>query len=142
MKTYAWTKLLLDNSSLQSDYDDPELYLTSGAELMQLPSGKSAKDVATEFLRGMHEMFQDAVIDRLGANKLDNLPTEFWLTVPATWSEKAKLLTKKAAHDAGFGKRSIDQVMLIAEPEAAAHLALKSSLHHLEDFVKVTMAHL
>ncbi|EHK16864.1 uncharacterized protein TRIVIDRAFT_195722 [Trichoderma virens Gv29-8] len=136
MKTYAWTKLLLDKSALMSEYDDPDLYLSSGMEIMQLPKGRSAKDVATEYLKGMKAMFDNAVKEHLGAHKIENLPIEFWLTVPASWSEKAKLLTKSAATDAGFATRAIDKIMLISEPEAAAQLALKSSLHRLEDFVK------
>ncbi|KAL7950666.1 hypothetical protein V8C42DRAFT_340281 [Trichoderma barbatum] len=136
MKTYAWTKLLLDKSSLLSEYDDPDLYLSSGMEVLQLSKGRSAKGVATEYLKGMKAMFDDAVKEHLGAHKIENLPIDFWLTVPASWSEKAKLLTKSAATDAGFATRPIDNIMLISEPEAAAQLALKSSLHRLEDFVK------
>ncbi|KAK5996056.1 Heat shock 70 kDa 12B-like protein [Cladobotryum mycophilum] len=135
MKTYAWTKLLLDNT-LPTDYDDPDLYLSAGSELMRLPKGKSAKDVVTEYLKGMKQMFDSAAAEYAGAHSLDDLPIDFWLTVPASWSERAKLLTKKAAMDAGFGTRSIDRIMLISEPEAAAHLSLKSSLHRLETFVK------
>lgn len=101
MKIYALTKLLLDEPALLSDYDDPDLYLPSGGEMMQLPKGKSAKDVATEYLKGMHKMFEDARNEKLGAQEL---PTDFWLTVPASWSERAKLLTKKAAMDAGLGQ--------------------------------------
>lgn len=137
MKTYAWTKLLLDKSSLMSEYDDPDLYLPGGMDIMQLPKGRSAKDVATEYLRGMKAMFDDAVKEHLGSHKMEDLPIEFWLTVPASWSEKAKLLTKSAARDAGFAARRMDKIMLISEPEAAAQLALKSSLHRLESFVKV-----
>ncbi|CAM1511902.1 Fc.00g094150.m01.CDS01 [Cosmosporella sp. VM-42] len=135
MRAYAWTKLLLDRLSLQSDYDDPDLYKPVGDEMIRLPQGKSAKDVATEYLKGMYNMFQGAVTDLFGGDKLDDLPIDFWLTVPATWSEKAKLLTKNAAMHAGFATRAIDRIMLISEPEAAAHLALKSSLHHLDNFV-------
>ncbi|KAL7790952.1 actin-like ATPase domain-containing protein [Trichoderma ceciliae] len=136
MKTYAWTKLLLDKSSLKSEYDDPDLYLSSGMEIMQLPKGRSAKDVATEYLRGVKAMFDEAVREHLGAHEIENLPIDIWLTVPASWSEKAKLLTKSAAVDAGFATRPMDRIMLISEPEAAAQLALKSSLHRLESFVK------
>ncbi|KKP05800.1 hypothetical protein THAR02_02084 [Trichoderma harzianum] len=136
MKTYAWTKLLLDKSSLMSEYDDPDLYLPGGMDIMQLPKGRSAKDVTTEYLRGMKAMFDDAVKEHLGSHKMEDLPIEFWLTVPASWSEKAKLLTKSAARDAGFAARRMDKIMLISEPEAAAQLALKSSLHRLESFVK------
>ncbi|KAK1240839.1 hypothetical protein MKX07_006272 [Trichoderma sp. CBMAI-0711] len=105
-------------------------------DILHLPKGRSAKDVATEYLKGMKRMFDSAVKEHLGAQNIDHLPIDFWLTVPASWSEKAKMLTKSAAMDAGFAARSIDRIMLISEPEAAAQLALKSSLHRLEDFVK------
>ncbi|OTA02216.1 hypothetical protein A9Z42_0025540 [Trichoderma parareesei] len=105
-------------------------------DILHLPSGRSAKDVATEYLKGMKRMFDTAVKEHLGAQNIDHLPIDFWLTVPASWSEKAKMLTKPAATDAGFATRSIDRIMLISEPEAAAQLALKSSLHRVEDFVK------
>lgn len=139
MKIYAHTKLLLDESALPSDYDDPNLYLPGGGEIIHLPKGKSAKDVATEYLKGMREMFEDARDEKLSAQgmDLDSLAVDFWLTVPASWSEKAKLLTKNAAVDAGFGTRPIDRVMLIPEPEAAAHYALKSNIYHIEGFVRV-----
>ncbi|KAL7805233.1 actin-like ATPase domain-containing protein [Trichoderma aethiopicum] len=136
MKTCAWTKLLLDKSSLASVHDDPDLYLSQNMDILHLPEGRSAKDVATEYLKGMKRMFDSAVKEHLGAQNIDHLPIDFWLTVPASWSEKAKMLTKSAATDAGFGTRPIDRIMLISEPEAAAQLALKSSLHRLADFVK------
>ncbi|KAH0499221.1 hypothetical protein TgHK011_006426 [Trichoderma gracile] len=136
MKTCAWTKLLLDKSSLASVHDDPEVYSSGGMDILRLPDGRSAKDVAAEYLKGMKRMFDGAVKEHLGAQSLDHLPIEFWLTVPASWSEKAKMLTKAAATDAGFATRPIDKIMLISEPEAAAQLALKSSLHRLEDYVK------
>lgn len=137
MKACAWTKLLLDKSSLASVHDDPDLYLSQNMDILHLPEGRSAKDVATEYLKGMKRMFDTAVKEHLGAQNIDHLPIDFWLTVPASWSEKAKMLTKSAATDAGFGTRPIDRIMLISEPEAAAQLALKSSLHRLEEFVKV-----
>jgi molecular chaperone DnaK (HSP70) len=135
MKSYSWIKLLLDNSALPTEYDDPELKKAAGSGILRLPQGMSAKDVVTEFLRGMNRMFEDAVTEITGNNK--TIPVDFWLTVPATWSEKAKILTKQAAMDAGFGTRPIDRIFLIPEPEAGAHLALKSSIHHVEDLILV-----
>ncbi|KAL7947533.1 actin-like ATPase domain-containing protein [Trichoderma barbatum] len=135
MKSYSWTKLLLDET-LISEFDDPDIYSTKNAEIMRLPKNMSAKDVAKEYLMGMRKMFDDNIAQFLGACKLDDLPMEFWLTVPASWSEKAKLLTKNAAIEAGFGDREIDSIRLIPEPEAAAHMALKSSIHRFEGFVK------
>lgn len=103
--------------------------------LMRLPQGKTAKDVVTDYMKGLYAMFVKAVSAVWGDDL--SFPIEFWLTVPATWSDQAKWATRAAAMDAGFGARLGDEINLIAEPEAAAHLALKSSIHHVDDLVKV-----
>lgn len=133
------TKLLLDKSALLSDFDDDGVYDASASHLMHLPPGKSAKFVATEYLRQIYNMFEKSKKELFGSMNLDELPVELWLTVPASWSETAKLLTKSAAQDAGFGQREIDQVMLISEPEAEAQYTLKSSFDRLESFVQVCL---
>ncbi|VUC31051.1 unnamed protein product [Clonostachys rosea] len=137
MKAYALTKLLLDKETLQSEYDDPELAtsISRGDEFM-IPTGESALTVATRFLKGMYDMFEKTAIEMLGEDGFNDMPIDYWLTVPATWSEKAKLLTKCAALDAGFASKEMDRIMLIPEPEAAAHAALKSGLHTLANFVE------
>lgn len=137
LKTYSWTKPMLDDSALPSEYDDPNLRGSVGDTLMQLPAGKTAKDVVTDYLRGMYAMFQTAVEERFGRENFRDMPMDVWLTVPATWSEKAKILTQAAAKDAGFASRSFDRIMLIPEPEAAAHMALKTSFNHVHDLVEV-----
>jgi molecular chaperone DnaK (HSP70) len=137
MKTYTWTKLLLDQLAVQSEFDDPDLYLANGENIMKLPEGKCASWVVTEYLKKLKAMFDDAVPLHSVAQTINDLPMDFWITVPASWTEKARLLTIKAAKDAGFGTRDIDTVSLISEPEAAAHAVLKSSLHRLEEFVEV-----
>ncbi|KAL2673962.1 hypothetical protein Neosp_012408 [[Neocosmospora] mangrovei] len=81
-------------------------------------------------------MYQGVAIEKFGQDYFDNLPVDFWLTVPATWSDAAKRLTMEAARDAGFASRPNDRVRLITEPEAAAHLALKSSIHHVQDLIE------
>ncbi|XWW96770.1 hypothetical protein V2A60_004750 [Cordyceps javanica] len=136
MESYSMTKLLLDESTLLSDFDDPDVYSDSTDGLMRLPEGKSARFIATEYLRLLYNMFEKSKSQLFGSLNLDELPVEFWLTVPASWSEKARLLTKCAAVDAGFGSRPIDSVMLISEPEAAAHYTLKSSIRRLDTFVQ------
>ncbi|KAF5981277.1 Hsp70 chaperone protein [Fusarium bulbicola] len=135
MKTYAWTKLLLDDQALATEYDDPDLNKAAGNGLMRLPAGRTAKDVVTEYLKGMHSMYRKAVIEKIGEDILEEMPVDFWLTVPATWTERAKLITRAAALDAGFASRPIDRLSLITEPDAAAHMALKSSIHHVEDLI-------
>lgn len=140
MKTYAWTKLLLDDQALATEYDDPDLNKAAGNGLMRLPAGRTAKDVVTEYLKGMHSMYKKAVIEKIGEDILEEMPVDFWLTVPATWTERAKLITRAAALDAGFASRPIDRLSLITEPDAAAHMALKSSIHHVEDLIDVSSA--
>jgi hypothetical protein len=137
MKAYAWTKLLLDQATVKSEFDDPDLDAENDADISNLCITKSPKTLVTEYLKGLNAMFTEAVVQRLGENVFKNMPVDVWLTVPATWSEKAKLLTKDAALKAGFASKPNDRLMLIPEPEAAAHLALKSGLHTLENFVAV-----
>ncbi|KAI8654020.1 hypothetical protein NCS56_01358000 [Fusarium sp. Ph1] len=137
MKAYAWTKLLLDGSARASEYDDPGLKKAIGSGMMKLPQGRTAKEIVTTYLRGLNTMYQGVVVDKFGQDYFDNLPVDFWLTVPATWSDTAKQLTIEAARDAGFASRPHDRVRLIAEPEAAAHLALRSSIQHVQDLIEV-----
>ncbi|OAA77585.1 Hsp70 family protein [Akanthomyces lecanii RCEF 1005] len=135
MKSHSETKLLLDKSAQLCDFDDQNVYKYSTNGPMALPEGKTAKDVATEYLKQLYNMFEKSKHELFGSMNLDELPVDFWLTVPANWGEKAKILTKCAAMDAGFGRRLIDQIKLISEPEAAAHYTLKSSVHLLDTFV-------
>jgi len=134
MTSCLWTKLLLDQSAVSTEYDDPNLMKAAANGLMRLPRGKTAKDVVTDYMKGLHAMFVKAVSAVWGDDL--SFPIEFWLTVPATWSDQAKWATRAAAMDAGFGARLGDEINLIPEPEAAAHLALKSSIHHVDDLVK------
>jgi hypothetical protein len=139
MISYSWTKLLLDKSALASEYDDPDLNKAAANGLMRLPRGKTAVNVVTDYMKGMHRMFNQA-IKEVGLLAEDGLtlpmPMEFWLTVPATWTEEAKYATRSAALKAGFANRPGDNIYLIPEPEAATHLALKDSIHNVSDLVK------
>ncbi|KAM5349521.1 hypothetical protein ACJ41O_006026 [Fusarium nematophilum] len=136
MSICAWTKLLLDSTALSSEYDDPSLHNDANNGRMRLPPGETAKGVVTEYLRGIYRMYTQTMNEKFGERQLESLPVDIWLTVPATWSEKAKLMTRDAAADAGFASRPGDSLRLISEPEAAAHLALKSSIYHVQDLVR------
>jgi hypothetical protein len=57
MVSYSWTKMLLDQKAVPTEYDDPDLMKAASNGLMKLPSGKTAKDVVTDYLKGMHKMF-------------------------------------------------------------------------------------
>lgn len=138
MVSCSWTKLLLDKNALRTRDDDPDLADAIKSGIFRLPRGKKPIDVVTDYLRAVYNMFWGVLIEKLGGSDiLDVTPIEYWLTVPAIWSDEAKHLTAKAARTAGFGSRKEDKLSLISEPEAAAHLALKSSLSKTDDLVKV-----
>ncbi|KAK3368365.1 hypothetical protein B0H63DRAFT_514992 [Podospora didyma] len=129
MKSYSWTKLLLDQDALaNTEFDKPSLKHYFGSGLMALPRGKSAQDVCTDYMRFLY----DCLIQRLEAKsvKLRITPMEVWLTVPAIWSDKAKQATILAARSAGFASRNYmgDTISVITEPEAAALTVLKPKL--------------
>lgn len=136
-KCYSWTKLLLDAKARPSDDDDPNLPAAMKSGILGLPQGKKAGDVVTDFLSKVYEHIIEAIKDKCGGSKFfDVTPIEYWLTVPAIWSDEAKFATREAALKAGFGAREDDEINLIPEPEAAAVLALKASLEHTDDLVK------
>ncbi|KAG4415113.1 hypothetical protein IFR04_011750 [Cadophora malorum] len=59
----------------------------------------------------------------------ESTPMECWVTLPAIWSEEAKVATLEAAKKAGFSSRPGDEIFTIAEPEAAAIATLKMYSH-------------
>jgi len=54
LKSYSWTKLLLDKNAPVGDYDEPSLSTTSGQGMMRVPSFRDAQGVCEDFLREMH----------------------------------------------------------------------------------------
>lgn len=106
---YSWTKLLLDVDVNPAPLDDGDLRLVLHSELMQLPEDKEAVVVVSDFLRQVY-----AHITR-HLTAVAHLPTEFWFTVPAIWSDNARALMGQAVRNAGFGLRQPDRVLMIAE---------------------------
>lgn len=136
-RSYSWTKLLLDAKTETAKYDDPKLRPSTQRGMLQLPRGKKAVDVAGDFLKKIHDHLIESFVEKCGGSDiLDITPIEYWLTVPAIWSDEAKAATKKAAKFAGFGSRAIDEINLVPEPEAAAMLALKTSVDTTDSLVK------
>ncbi|KAH7135278.1 hypothetical protein B0J11DRAFT_156863 [Dendryphion nanum] len=126
MKSYSWTKLLLDQTARATGYDDPSLKKSEGEGMMKLPPAKCASDVATDFLKELHAWIISYLEKRISPEILAATPMEFWFTVPAIWSDHAKDATRKAALAAGFGSHGEDSIFLIPEPEAAGISTLKS----------------
>ncbi|KAJ5708930.1 hypothetical protein N7493_010264 [Penicillium malachiteum] len=120
MKSYSWMKLLLDSqrpNSLTNDTWDT----TNGDGLMRIPPFKSeARDVCADYLREIYKHIIIILEKRHTPEVLKVTPLDFWFTIPAIWSDKAKEDTLNVAIDAGFKSRSTDDITIITEPEAAA----------------------
>jgi hypothetical protein len=128
MKSYQWTKLLLDKDIDLTEFDDPSLKELYGDGLLTVPVGKSAKDVCEDYLREVYKFTMEKLEKEIGADLLEITPLEIWVTMPAIWSDKAQAATRDAAKAAGFGSRSFDTLSMIPEPEAAGLTAMKPHL--------------
>jgi hypothetical protein len=127
MECHSWTKLLLEKDTKITKFDDPnleKLAITANQGIMKLPPGKTATEVVGDYLRGVYNFIIGELERRTTAAVIEITPLEFWLTVPATWSDQAKKATRDAAKMAGFGIRPSDTIYMITEPEAAAVAAL------------------
>lgn len=127
MKSYAWTKLLLDKGAANGQFDDLSLKEYFGSGVLALPPGKSAERVCSDYMACLYRHLVSRIQHKV---KLDITPMEVWITVPAIWSDSAKQSTLRAAERAGFGKRQYlgDTISVITEPEAAALTILKPRL--------------
>ncbi|KUJ06536.1 actin-like ATPase domain-containing protein [Mollisia scopiformis] len=125
MKSYSWTKLLLDKNAPKGKYDDPTLTNIVRKGMMELPKGKSAQQVCEDYLREVRNFVFARLDKENGADFMKLTPMECWITVPATWLDEAQDATREAAKGAGFASRSMDSINVIPEPEAAAICALK-----------------
>lgn len=127
MTSYSWMKLRLDEHTKITEFDDSSLAGladSQGGGLLLLPPGKSATEVCADYLTGVYKYTMAEMNRTFGENIVEATPIDFWVTVPATWSDRAKSLTKTAALTAGFCSRTSDRMSLITEPEAAAVAAL------------------
>jgi hypothetical protein len=140
MECHSWTKLLLEKDAKITKFDDPnleKLAITATQGIMKLPFGKTATEVAGDYLRGVYNFIISELERRATAAVIKMTPVEFWLTVPATWSDQAKKATRDAAKLAGFGSRPGDTIYMITEPEAAAVAALSDLIEEgVKDQVK------
>lgn len=114
-------KLHLDKATKLAEFDDPSL-AELGQDTTRLPEGKTAveviEDYLTQVLRWAEQVFRKTVLGSWSI--LDNWPLDVCITVPATWSDKAKDATLQAARKSMFKSKSGCSVRLITEPEAAA----------------------
>lgn len=132
MKSYSWFKLLLDKGTETTEHDDPLLRKSAAQGMMDLPFGKSARDLAADFLARIYKHTQLCLGEVIGKGMIKETPCHYNLTLPAIWSLEARNLTREAAELAGFGTRVYgevsDKLSMIDEPEAAAICAIRSTL--------------
>ncbi|RAH64719.1 Hsp70 family protein [Aspergillus aculeatinus CBS 121060] len=127
MSACSWTKLLLDENTSLTEFDDRSLDEASGAGILRLPAGKTAVDVVADYLTYIYKHIMYTLARHMTPPDLAITPIEFWFTVPAIWSDQAKDVTRTAARRAGFASsrdRPCDRLFFISEPEAAAITAL------------------
>ncbi|KAE9368265.1 actin-like ATPase domain-containing protein [Stipitochalara longipes BDJ] len=128
LRSYQWTKLLLDDDIDLTEFDDKSVKELHGDGFLALPRGKTAKDVCADYLAELYKCMMAKLEKELGAHVLGVTPLEIWVTMPAIWSDKAQVATRDAAKKAGFGSRLGDRLFMIPEPEAAALVAMKPHL--------------
>lgn len=123
MKGYTWMKLLLDPSA-STKFDDPGLGKSEGTGVLALPPRKSAVDICADFLTEVATFAYSSLEKRVTKEILKATPIDFWFTVPAVWSDKAKYDTLNAARiackQAKISLHPSSRVFLVREPEAAA----------------------
>ncbi|KAK7539975.1 hsp70-like protein [Phyllosticta citribraziliensis] len=123
-KQVAWFKLRLDDEAAPTEYDDPNLRHFTDPGQDHLPARLTAKIVTKDFLKELHALLMIDLRTSIAPKLLSKTSIEVWLTVPASWSDPAKMKTREAAIEAGFGKHEKDSVKVISEPEAAGIFAL------------------
>ncbi|QDS75963.1 hypothetical protein FKW77_003710 [Venturia effusa] len=127
MKSYTWMKMRMDDNAKAGIFDRDDILdmkSVQGAGLGSLPAGKDATQVCADYLAAIYAHTMQHLENRYSEFALRRNPIEFWLTVPATWSDAAKSATRDAAERAGFMNREHDVINMITEPEAAAIAAL------------------
>ena len=88
------------------------------------PYDISEEDAVTDYLRSLRRHAVNVLASKVG-RAFDSMPLEFVITVPAMWSEKAKVATLACAERAGLGSTS--KIRIISEPEAASMHAIHAS---------------
>ena len=89
---------------------------TTADETDGLPPGKTAVDVTADYFGQLYTYVMNVLGNTYGEKFLAGQNLSYVITVPASWSDKSKALTLKAATQGGF----TGNVTLVTEPEAAA----------------------
>lgn len=119
-----WVKLLLEPDDLRhKSAVNASRVWRSYEYLDEKHLNKKPVDAVADYLRWLWRIVKAKIErDEDDPDVLENAQLTVVLTVPATWSERAKYSMQRAAKAAGMPERSIK---LISEPEAAAIFSLK-----------------
>lgn len=101
-----------------------KLLLSEGdryADVPALPPGLNITRVIADYLRELYYHTYDT-LRKVKGKQMDKSKVRFCLTVPAVWTDKAKIIMRDAAIEAGIinANDHQDRLLLVGEPEAAA----------------------
>ncbi|KAG6365980.1 hypothetical protein INS49_000156 [Diaporthe citri] len=82
---YCWTKLLLDQNAPATYHDDEKLRKAYGSGYKATVDGKSAEDIAADYLSLMYNHVMRELERKISAPILYVTPISFWFTHPALW---------------------------------------------------------
>lgn len=138
MKSYTWTKLLLDADATQTAYDSELLSDNMRKGILELPPDMTAEEVVAAYLKHIYQHTMDRLAKVYGAEILKITAIDFWFTTPATWQDSSNDATRNAAEMAGFGSRTSDNLFMLSEPEAAAMAILTQAIEKNPGLYKVS----
>lgn len=113
MSRHQWIKLGLGPSQ-KNGIRSRVPFAQSDCRNIPPPYHASSEDLATEYLRKLHEHTVEILNSKLGST-FDSMKLAYVITVPAVWSDKAKEKTLSCAERAGLGKMS--KIRMISEPD-------------------------
>lgn len=113
-RSFRWFKLLLEPES-ESNYAQQAEHVKRSRELLE-ELGKSVVDVISDYLTAVWTFVLKDIEKKRGSDFRETESLNVVMSVPAMWSQQAKEKTKQAAIRA----TGLEDVVLVAEPEAAA----------------------
>ncbi len=137
MKSYTWMKLLFAGNVVKDNSTVSRLGDNARHGMLELPHGKTAQEVVTDYLRCLYERIMEHLTEETPGELLAARPIEFWLTTPACWDDRTNNSARNCALKAGFGARAIDETYIMSEPEAALLCNLSMSIDRHEGIYKV-----
>jgi hypothetical protein len=135
MRYYRGTKLLLDPGAF--DLDDLRTFDERHSGMLGIPAGKSVKDVVKDYMLGLRQVLLAELSRNYRDLTLSTASMTFLLTVPHTWSERAKNIFQTAVREARLCSRPSDRIRFVWEHDAALYAAFRSDLHQPYTLLKV-----